>query len=281
MIHYLRGPKRKQVYCPLNTGAEIVMGYWRFFRQLPVVVLALACSRLSADLPGVINQIRPSIVAVGTVQPTRSPRAVFSGTGFVVAGGRHVITNMHVIPKKIDFARKESIAVFSGRGKKAKAHMAELVARDDDHDLALLEIQGQPLPALKIGSSDRVREGEEYAFTGFPIGMVLGLYPVTHRGIVSAVTPIVIPATSAKQLTAKQIRRMRNPYMVFQLDATAYPGNSGSPLYSPSSGRVFGVINSVYVKQSKETVLSAPSGITYAIPAKYVTRLLKRAGVSK
>ena len=247
---------------------------------LPAIGLLLACFDAAADLPGVINQIRPSIVAVGTVHPTRSPRSVFSGTGFIVGGGRHVITNMHVIPKKIEFERKESIAIFSGRGEKAKVHLAELIARDDNHDLALLEIQGKALPALKIGNSERVREGEEYAFTGFPIGMVLGLYPVTHRGIVSAVTPIVIPSTSAKQLSARQIKRMRDPYKVFQLDAIAYPGNSGSPMYDTSTGRVVGVLNSVFVKQSKETILSAPSGISYAIPAKYVTRLMKRAGVS-
>ena len=256
------------------------MNNWRLFSRFLAVGILLACSNAAADLPKVINQVRPSIVAVGTVQPTRSPRSVFLGTGFVVGGGRHVITNMHVIPKKIDFERRETIAVFSGRGKKARVHPAELVARDDDHDLALLEIQGKPLPALKVGNSDKVREGEEYAFTGFPIGMVLGLYPVTHRGIVSAVTPVIIPSTSAGKLSASQIRRMRNPYTVFQLDAIAYPGNSGSPLYSTASGRVVGVLNSVFVKQTKETLLSAPSGISYAIPAQYVTRLLKKAGVS-
>lgn len=133
---------------------------------------------------------------------------------------------------------------------------------------------------MKVGISDKVREGEEYAFSGFPIGMVLGLYPVTHRGIVSAITPIIIPSTSSDRLSAKQIKRMRNPYTVFQLDAIAYPGNSGSPLYDTASGRVVGVINSVFVKESKETMLSSPSGISYAIPAEHVVRLLYKAGIS-
>ena len=35
---------------------------------------------------------------------------------------------------------------------------------------------------------------------------------------------------------------------VYQLDATAYPGNSGSPLLDADSGKVLGVINSVFVK---------------------------------
>ena len=64
---------------------------------------------------------------------------------------------------------------------------------------------------------------------------------------------------------------------MFQLDAVAYPGNSGSPLYETDTCKVVGVINSVYVKESKETLLSSPSGIAYAIPVKYVKQLLKKA----
>ena len=68
----------------------------------------------------------------------------------------------------------------------------------------------------------------------------------------------------------------RSSFQVFQLDATAYPGNSGSPLYDPASGTVLGVINAVFVKGLKETAISNPSGITYAIPARYVHALLQR-----
>ena len=64
--------------------------------------------------------------------------------------------------------------------------------------------------------------------------------------------------------------RQDDPYEVFELDAIAYPGNSGSPVWHPETGEVLGVVNSVYVKGAKEAALSAPSGITYAIPAKYV-----------
>ena len=130
---------------------------------------------------------------------------------------------------------------------------------------------------MELGDGNQVREGELYAFSGFPIGMVLGLTTVTHRGIVSAITPIVIPAISSKELSIKQIRKLQDPYKVFQLDAVAYPGNSGSPLYETDTGKVVGVINSVYVKESKETLLSSPSGIAYAIPVKYVKKLLKKS----
>ncbi len=232
-----------------------------------------------ADLADTIKRVRPAVVAVGTLHPTKSPRSTFLGSGFAVANGQFVVTNLHVLPERLDFARKESIAVFAGRGKQASIRRAEIVAKDTAHDLALLEIEGAPLPALLLECSATVEEGRQYAFTGFPIGMVLGLYPVTHQGIVSAITPIAIPSASSRNLTAKQIRRMKKPYDVFQLDAIAYPGNSGSPLYSVKSGAVVGVINSVFVKGTKESALSSPSGIAYAIPADHVRRLLKQAGV--
>jgi S1-C subfamily serine protease len=65
---------------------------------------------------------------------------------------------------------------------------------------------------------------------------------------------------------------------VFQLDATAFPGNSGSPLYDPDTGAVVGIINKVFVQETKENLLAKPSGISYAIPIRYALPLLKKAG---
>ena len=66
-------------------------------------------------------------------------------------------------------------------------------------------------------------------------------------------------------------------FPIFQLDATAYPGNSGSPVYDAATGEVVGVINMVFVKGTKESVLTQPSGITYAIPAKYLQDLVQKS----
>mgnify|MGYP006381527409 CR=1 FL=1 len=76
----------------------------------------------------------------------------------------------------------------------------------------------------------------------------------------------------------EQIKRIRSPFEVYQLDAVAYPGNSGSPVYDVRTGRVVGVINSVLVKKTKEAALTDPSGITYAIPVRYVRALLAGSG---
>ncbi len=89
-------------------------------------------------------------------------------------------------------------------------------------------------------------------------------------------TPIARPANRGRDLSATEIRRLRNPFQVFQLDAIAYPGNSGSAVYDAHDGVVIGVMNSVFVKESRESLLSAPSGIAYAIPVSHVRALLER-----
>tara|TARA_R110001592_G_scaffold126336_1_gene337463 strand:+ start:87274 stop:88053 length:780 start_codon:yes stop_codon:yes gene_type:complete len=250
-----------------------------------VLTLLLLPIASAATLPDVIDRVRPSIVAIGTAYPPRQPNrkgdtVSYFGTGFVVGDGLQVVTNAHVISGELDKENNETLAVFSGRGSKAKAHTARVVSTDVLHDLALLEIQGEPLPALELGDSDGVREGQEVAFTGYPIGIVLGLYPVTHRGIVAAITPIARPMENARNLSAVQLQHLRNLFDAFQLDATAYPGNSGSPVYEPFTGRVVGVLNSVLVKESKESMLERPSGISYAIPGRHIKALLQQVSVA-
>jgi serine protease Do len=256
-------------------------------RMKLAIVLALVIFHLlvqvrsaaAQNLPDTIEKIKPAIVGIGTFQRTRRPPSIFRGTGFVIGDGLHIATNAHVLPDKVDGDRKEILAVFAGKASAVDMREATKVAEDRDHDIAILKITGRPLTAMSFSDSNRVREGENYAFTGFPIGMVLGLNPVTHRAIVSAITPIVIPQLSAQQLDRKILTRLSAPYNVFQLDATAYPGNSGSPLYHPENGQVVGIINKVFIQETKESVIQKPSGISYAIPINYVQELLKKSRI--
>ncbi len=228
------------------------------------------------ELARIVQQIKPSIVAVGTFMPKRAPRALFRGTGFVVGDGTLVATNAHVIPNSLAAEKLEKIAVFTKQENRNQMYFATLLATDNVHDVALLKLDKGRLPALKIDTVSAVHEGERYVFTGYPIGMVLGLYPATHEGIVSAITPVAIPMIKSRQLDARLVKQLRHPYFVYQMDAIAYPGNSGSPLYQPQTGRVVGIINSVFVKESREKILSNPSGISYAIPIVYLQNLLKK-----
>ncbi len=256
-------------------------------RQGSVIVLAVLLLLVNtplraAELADLLEVVRPGVVVVGTMRPVKTanpknPPVVFKGTGFLVADGRTVVTNLHVVPGELDDENNEKLTVFVGRGQKVTAHSAEVVAKDVEHDLAVLRIQTTlNFKPLKLAKNDMIREGESVFFTGFPLGMVLGLFPVTNQTIISARTPLVIPAISSGTLSAAQIKALRQPFEVYQLDAIAYPGNSGSPVFDGRSGEVVGVVNSVFVKQTKETLLQAPSGITYAIPVRYVNDLLKQ-----
>lgn len=226
-----------------------------------------------AALQDSIKQIKPSVVAIGIFSPLASPRVRLVGTGFVVADGNKIVTNYHVISKAPDIKKNESYVVLSGQADNIQIHQITDTKTQIVHDLAVLTIAAK-LPAVSLADAEFISEGTEIAFTGFPITAVLGLYPATHRGIISAVTPIAIPADHSQQLQASALRQLRQPFMVYQLDATAYPGNSGSPLFDANTAQVVGIINKVYVKSTREAVLSDPSGITYAIPVKFLLPLL-------
>jgi len=230
-----------------------------------------------ADVADTLLSVKPGVVGVGTFNPTSSPRANLQGTGFVVLDGRHIVSCAHIFTKPLDTEKNETHAILIGHDRQVTVRPARLIATDKARDLALLKIEGGPLPALKLGDSSQVREGWQLYFTGYPIGSVLGLNPSTHRAGLAAVIPIFTPLQNAAQLTARTLRQAKDAYEVFELDAIAYPGNSGSPVWHPDSGEVLGVVNSVYVKGAKEAALSAPSGITYAIPVKYVHQLLEQA----
>jgi len=231
----------------------------------------------SSDQSETIARVKPAVVVVGTYQATRNPRFRFLATGFAVGNGSLVATNAHAIPATLDTENRESLTVLTRVAEgKIMQRQAARVAADPDHDLALLRVAGPPFTPLKLGDADQVREGGIYLFTGYPLGEALGAFPVTHRAMIAAVAPVAIPTARANKLDSQMIRRLTSgAFQIFQLDATAYPGNSGSPLYDPESGAVIGVINMVFVKGTKETALTDPSGISYAIPVRHLVDLLK------
>lgn len=246
-------------------------------RLLVGALVTLLAGPAWADLAATVVEIKKSVVAVGSFQPTRSPQFRFLGTGFVVGSGNQVVTNAHVQGAVVDSTESNERLVIALPGSgRVMVRPVFKEAVDRDHDLAVLRFEGPPMPALRLGDSSTVLEGQDIALTGFPLGGTIGIVPVTHRGIVSAVTPVGQPLPSARQLEAQTVHRLAmGGYSVFQLDAVCYPGNSGSPVFHPDSGEVIGIVNMVFVKGSKESATTTPSGISYAIPAAFIKALLK------
>jgi S1-C subfamily serine protease len=238
-------------------------------------LLGLASAALAETAVELIARVKPSVVLVGSYGLLDSPRFGFSGTGFVVSDGRHVLTNAHVLPPLPPGRVDRRIAIQHWSADTGWTVREASVKRTDPvRDLALLTIDGPALPPVKLSSKD-VAEGSDIVLIGFPLGGALGFSHVSHRGMVAALTAIAPQAMNAQTLQPRALQQLRRgSFEVLQLDATAYPGNSGGPVFDLNNGEVVGVVSMVLVKGTREAALSAPSGISYAIKARDAAALL-------
>lgn len=254
----------------------------RIYFIILMVVLAFGISVASARenalfqdqdayMADLVSKIKASTVSVGTYYYKDVPMTQFRGTGFAIGDGRRIVTNQHVVEgikeKKLMFHLRIFHKNLSGKGVKAV-----LVAEDAFHDLAILEME-EKLAPLPMAGEDSLKEGHQVAFTGYPIGLVLGLNATTHTGIVSAIAPVMLPSPHGSLIKGDMVKYLEHPWDIIQLDAVAFPGNSGSPVYRIATGEVVGVINKVFVKGKKEYILKEPTGITYAVPVSFVRKL--------
>lgn len=241
--------------------------------------VALAGPAFAGRLSDVIGSAKGSVCAVGTFNPLDSPRFAFRGSGFFVEDGTKVVTCWHVLPEPTADIRggRGGLAIqLTAADGSLEVREAELLASQRQHDLAVLKVKGPPVRPLSLSSLPPA-EGLEAVLIGFPIGGVLGFRQVSHRGIVASIVASALPTATSRQLNEGAVLRLREgSFELLQLDATAYPGNSGGPLLDADSGQVVGVVNMVLLKGNRESALSQPTGITYAVPVRYLADLLAR-----
>ncbi|MBN7797474.1 S1 family peptidase [Parahaliea mediterranea] len=260
----------------------------RFNPALFVALLLLALHRSAGaapspgSLPDIVQSISASVVAVGTVRPSPRGQGVpfasrYMGTGFSLADGTLIATSLHVVDQALP--PEERLVTFTREQGGAGIRSAELVASDPVHDLALLRIAGTPVPPLPLAGDDTLAAGTEIAFSGFPLGVATGVIPVTHRGIVAATTPLATPVARSEQLGAAQLRAIRDGFSVYQLDALALPGHSGSPVFLTSKPAVVAVLmGSLKVGLPDVAGESINLGVGYAVPVKHLRALLQDLG---
>lgn len=244
---------------------------------LGVMVMPAAVAQ-SADRVALIARSRAAVFPVGTFSPTDSPRFAFSGTAFAIGDGSLLATNAHVLPPTLEGGKRMAIRI-ERPGGGAEYRELELAGLDRGHDLALLkQVSPNKLPTtLELGPDEFVREGTEVLLLGYPLAGALGFSLISHRGMIASVTRLAVQGQSARGLNAAQIQQLRaEPIDILQLDATAYPGNSGGPLLDQQSGQVVGIVNMVFAKAGHESVIGQPTGISYAIPVAALRRLLVR-----
>jgi len=249
----------------------------RLIKVLGGLLVLLCCmnsvlAHETNDLVGQMKQYKPSVVGIGIYTPLEASAPVIRGTGFVFGNGSLIATNYHVVNEELSTKKVQHYVALSGEGTQPKMHRMTLIGFDPLHDLAILSIS-DTLPALQLASTDLQDVGKDVYMIGFPLGLVLGLYPAIHTGIIAAIAPDANPARNADELTIGMYKRLKKPFLIYQLDITAFPGSSGSPVFDRHTGKVFAVLNKVFVSAGKEAALSNPSGISYAIPIEHLEKL--------
>ena len=177
-------------------------------------------------------------------QPRPDPRdqgGISLGSGFLVSEDGYVLTNHHVV------AGAEQIVV---RLSDRREFTADLVGSDPPSDVALLKIDADGLPALRVGDSSALRAGQWVVAIGSPFGLD---HSVT-AGIVSAVG-------RANPYANQQ-------YVPFiQTDVAINRGNSGGPLLD-TRGQVVGINSQIFSNSG------GYMGVSFAIPIDMVMNVV-------
>ncbi|MFF1561266.1 S1C family serine protease [Streptomyces sp. NPDC058279] len=190
-----------------------------------------------------------------------------TGTGFVLDGEGHILTNNHVVADAKDitvtFSTGESVA-------------ADVVGRDGGYDLAVVKVNGvRGLRPLALGNSENVRVGDPVVAIGAPFD----LSNTVTAGIISATgRPITAGGDKGDGSDVSYVDAL-------QTDAPINPGNSGGPLLD-SRARVIGINSAIRGADKAQdgdegTRQSGSIGLGFAIPVnqgKRVAEELIRTG---
>ncbi|UNM95860.1 Do family serine endopeptidase [Ignatzschineria rhizosphaerae] len=169
-----------------------------------------------------------------------------AGSGFIIDKKGYVITNAHVI------GDADKITVHLADRRELKA---ELIGMDEKTDVAVLKIEADKLPVVKIADVSKLKVGQWVMAVGSPFGLD---YTAT-QGIISSL---------GRNLPNDNF----TPFI--QTDAAVNPGNSGGPLFN-TEGEVIGINSQIY------TSTGSYAGVSFAIPidlAMHIVEQLREDG---
>jgi len=155
------------------------------------------------------------------------------GSGFVIDGQGHILTNFHVV----EGARQLEVTTSD-----KKKYKAQVVGTDPIHDLAVIQIPTKAVPQAEIGDSKDLVVGQKV----YAIGNPFGLSGTMTRGIISSIRSL----------------KGERGYIdeAIQTDAAINPGNSGGPLLN-AHGQVIGINTMILTGGVEQS-----AGIGFAIP---------------
>ncbi|WP_432050225.1 S1C family serine protease [Verrucosispora sp. NA02020] len=229
----------------VSAGAGGVAGHLAARDDMPEAAEAAAPPLAlgpGGDLVAAADRVLAGVVSVQTSSGGRGA----SGSGFLIDGRGHVVTNDHVV------ARGGTIQVVGQDGRRLTAR---LVGRDPGTDIAVLRVDpGNGLRPLPLAPTGQTRVGEPVLAVGSP----LGLSGTVTAGIVSALDrPVRLGGGSTRQPAV-------------QTDASINPGNSGGPLVN-GRGEVVGVNTAIATLEGGGNI-----GIGFAVPIDRASQVAQR-----
>jgi len=173
------------------------------------------------------------------------------GSGFIVSSRGYILTNQHVV----DDAEEIIVTRVGG-----KQYVAKKIGEDYTSDIAVLKIEGDDFPHVRMGNSDDVIIGEWAIALGNPFG----LFDITSKPTVT------VGVISAKDQDFGRQSNDRIYEDMLQTDAAINGGNSGGPLVN-CNGEVIGM--NTWIISGSET-RSASIGLGFAIPINKIKRIM-------
>ncbi|MES2112039.1 MAG: Do family serine endopeptidase [Bacteroidota bacterium] len=186
-----------------------------------------------------------------------------SGSGVIISPDGYIVTNNHVVEK----AEKIEIVTNDHRN-----YTAKVIGTDPNTDLALIKIDGQNLPIVKLGNSDAVKVGEWVLAVGNPFKLTstvtAGIVSAKGRaiGIIGSEDQEENPF-GRTQYQSRQPKLNRGIESFIQTDAAINPGNSGGALVN-TNGELIG-INSAIASHT-----GSYEGYGFAIPINLAKKVL-------
>ncbi|GJF19468.1 trypsin-like peptidase domain-containing protein [Streptomyces sp. HO565] len=206
--------------------------------------------RAPDSVAGIAARALPSVV---TLHVSGSD-AAGTGTGFVLDGSGHILTNNHVVEPA---GNGGEITVTFNSGDTAEA---TVVGRDSGYDLAVVKVKGvDGLTPMPLGNSDNVRVGDPVVAIGAPFDLA----GTVTSGIISAKErPITAGGEESDGSDVSYVDAL-------QTDAPINPGNSGGPLLD-AQGRAIGINSAIRSADSgaaeSDGGQAGSIGLGFAIP---------------
>ncbi|MBQ0083546.1 MAG: trypsin-like peptidase domain-containing protein [Clostridiales bacterium] len=208
-------------------------------------------------IEAVAAKVTPSVVGIRTTAAVisffgGSSESTGEGSGIIYTKDGYIITNYHVIESAAT-SSSSKISVFLSSNTE-KEYEASVVGYNISHDLAVIKISANNLPAIELGDASKLKSGQFVAAIGNPGGLEF-MGSVTY-GVISGLNRVVPDSSSKTEVN------------LIQTDAAINPGNSGGALVN-IKGQLIGVNSSKIAATDYE-------GMGFAIPIDTVKDICDR-----